>query len=183
MTFSNFTSIALSDDFNNWYQYVNPLASVIQSNFAGYVDADMYKKSEDKLNPDTQSGSSEEAAREAELMWNSVLATTIPIWIESARPADVPGVQTLTVTGIRRDGTYLWGLSALLGIWFVGMLASSAALLRRTWTSSLDGYAAARLLRQQPVLAETSETWFAELEENEDMLQRFTVREWRVSGS
>ena len=67
----------------------------------------------------------------------------------------------------------------LLAVWLVGISALSAVLLRSTWASSLDGYAIARLLQQQPVLSGTSDAWLQELEQNQYMLQDFTMHEWR----
>jgi len=182
MTFSNFTSITLSKDFSNWYQFANPLAAIIKGGYVSYEWAVAYRMSEARLNPgSTQNGV--DLGWAAETMWSGVLAMSVAVWIQSAKPADLPGVQTLTATGLRRDDTYAFILAALLGIWFIGMFACSAALLRPTWASSLDGYAVARLLQQQPVLAGTSEAWLKELEENEDMLQEFTMHDWRESGS
>ena len=63
----------------------------------------------------------------------------------------------------------------LLGIWFVGMIGATAALLRPTWTSTLDSYAVARMLQYQPVVSGTPGVWFADLEDNQDMLTQFKM--------
>lgn len=191
MSFNNFTyhppSEYATDDSEAQYPYLDPLAAVMQTDLnAAYSSARDYKKSRDEKNRNNAQpvDARNETRWETELIWDGVVAMSAGIWVWTSGSAEtLPGVQRLTVTGIRRDNGYFCIFTVLLGIWFVGMFASSAVLMRPTWASSLDGYAVARLLQQQPVLVATPEAWLAELEENPDMLQEFAMHEWRDTGS
>jgi len=181
MTFRDFTYIAPSESTKAGPQsrYLDPLAAVMQGDPNAYIAALEYKIFNDNMN--RGNGRFNNSVWEAELMWEGVVAMSTAVWLSTIVPVDRHGIQKLTATGIRRDNGYVCLLGALLCIWFVGMFASSAVMMRPTWASSLDGYAVARLLQQQPVLAVTPETWLAELEENEDMLQEFVMHKWRDS--
>jgi len=115
----------------------------------------------------------------AEPMWDGLVAMSAALFYQASRPVDNPGVQRLTTAGIRRDNDSFFAFIALLGVWFIGMFAISAALLRRTWANSLDGYASARMLQYRPDLVAKPNAQFANLEENKDMLAPFTMHHWR----
>jgi len=194
MSFNNFTYHAPSEYVidEGQYEQLDPLAQVMQADLnATYSSAFEYKLTRDHQNRNDalyEDLPYYETRLETELIWDGVVAMSAAIWMQTTsvglvRPDPLPGVQKFTATGIRRDNGYFCVFAVLLGIWFVGMFASSAVLTRPTWASSLDGYAVARLLQQQPVLVATPEAWLAELEENPDMLQEFTMHEWRDTGS
>lgn len=179
MTFSNFTYIAPSEYIvGPQSAYMDPLAAIMQGDLNAYMRALAYKRIRD----DVKQGDGQfdaDPAWESELLWDGVVAMSVAVWLSTGEPISRPGIRKLQATGIQRNDGYFCVLGALLIVWFVGMFALSLAPMSSTWTSSLDGYAIARVLRQQPILAGTSEGWLTELEENEDMLQRFTMHDWR----
>lgn len=112
-------------------------------------------------------------------MWDGVVAMSAAIWLNATTQAEHRGIQRVTAIGLWRDNVFFYIMSVLLLIWFVGMFAATVALLRPTWTSTLDGYAVARILQYQPVVKGTPEVWFADLEKNPDMLEEFNMHRWR----
>lgn len=117
----------------------------------------------------------------AESLWEGILAMSAATWIETALPAEAPAISRTEATGIRRDTASFCALIALLGIWFVGMISVTVVLLRPAWTASLDGYAAARILRHQTAIIQNPEAWLLELDENSDLLASFTPEQCRCS--
>jgi len=181
MTYRNFTYITTSTNTSSsspGHQFYDPIAALLQSEFKNFHSAWAFRAYWDSLN-DGYIPHNQEMELGSAVLWDGLVAMTASVWAATARQSDHFGVQKLTVTGIRRHNGYLYVLVAFLGIWFLGMIVSSMVLIRPAWASSLDGYAMARLLQQQPVLAGTREACLAELEENDDMLQDFRMPEWR----
>jgi len=115
-----------------------------------------------------------------EALWEGVLAMSTAMRLASEAPAkETTGIQRTTRIGVRRNDAFFYVLILLLVVWVVGMFGATAVLLRPTWTSSLDGYAAARMLLHQPDLVSKPEAWFADLEENSDMLEPFFSNQMR----
>ena len=182
MTFNNFTFIPPSEyaTVGSQLLHLDPLAAVMRAGLEAYETAWKYKFSKAKMN---QGDTGSNVKWEAELMWNGIVSMSTAVWVLAATPTDMPGIQTLTAIGIRRNGYGLCFLATSLGIWFIGMFTLSALLLRPAWASSLDAYAVARLLQQQPVLSATREAWLAELEDNPEMRQKFIMHDWRGTRS
>lgn len=172
MTFSSFDYTP--PQFTNPPQEVpvHPLAAVMQTDWLSLERSVSLKLDRIIKKPVDYNGTLERIIPEA--LWEGVLAMTAAIWLESEGPGKVvPGILRIPTTGMQRNHTAFCALIALLGVWFVGMFGATAILLRPTWASSLDGYAAARMLLQKEDLVVKPEAWFAELEENTDMLEPF----------
>lgn len=182
MRFSNFSHTAQSEyrSRNQQNGSLDPLAAVMRSSFAWIYSSISSKMTRSYMEISVDQ---EEPEWEMEIMWDSIIAMSVSIWVTSAASFTLSGVRSFPETGLQRNNTYVCALVALLGIWFVGVFGSSVVLLRSSWASSLDVYATARLLQQQPVLAGTQDAWLAELEDNEDMLQKFQMHDWRSLDS
>jgi len=157
---------------------VHPLAAVVQADWLSFERSINLKLDRIIKKPDDYSGALEVIIGDA--LWDGVLAMSSAMWLLSeAPPKETIGIQRVTKIGMQRNVTFLYVLMSLLGVWFFGMLVATALLLRPTWTSSLDGYAAARMLLHRPELAIKPESWFADLEENSDMLEPFDSNQMR----
>ena len=193
MTFSDFAYTAPNFDESNVAQHLQPLdpvAAVMESLRNNSTNLIPFQKSVDlKMNRVWAKGiDTDDAAAEihhlpatAAAMWDGLIAMSAELWYQGSAPVQQTGIQRLTTTGIRREDSFFYVLIALLGVWFVGMLAGSAALLRPTWASSLDGYAAVRMLQHRPDLISKREAQFGMLEDNADLLEAFAPGLWRSS--
>jgi len=175
MTFSQFTYAA--SDYNEATSSassipLDPVAAIMQSDLRWLRQSVALKTAVVRTGP-----SREEAL--AAGMWDGIMAMSVSLWLEASRPVSQIGIVKLSATGIHRDDATLSALVVLLGIWFVGSLTATITLLRATWTSTLDGYATARMLQHRPVMTSTPELWFAELEQNEELLEPFKRPQWR----
>ena len=187
MTFNHFTYSAPSFDEETPAGHfpLDPVAAIMQWWRADDHNLVAFQKSLDfKMNSALVKGADISVADYhrpvfVEVMWDGLLSMAAELWFQASQPVERTGIQRLTTSGIRRDDSFVFVLAALLGIWFVGMLAGSVALLRPTWAGSLDGYAAARMLQHRPDLVAKPEAQYAELEENEDLLEAFTPGQWR----
>ena len=112
-------------------------------------------------------------------MWDGILAMSAEIWLLASQNVEQRGIQRVEATGMHRDKTAFSALIELLSVWVVEMFAATVALLRPSWTSTLDGYAIARMIQYQPVIARTQEVWFADLEDNHDILEKLQMHQWR----
>jgi len=113
----------------------------------------------------------------AAAMWDGILAMATELWVVWRYDAvQLSGIQRIDAIGIRRNEKACLALTALLGIWFAGMLVATFGLLRPTWSGTFDSYAVARMLQHQPVASKTGEVWNSRLEENEDLQQPFKIR-------
>jgi len=154
---------------------LDPVAAITLSDMLPFQESVSFKRTNTKINDNDVSR--EEAMAAA--MWDGILAMSAELWLQSSRRIDQSGVQRLVATGIHRDEEAFLALIALLGLWIVGIVGATAVLLRSTWASTLDGYAVAKMLRYQPLPSGTP--WFADLEDNKDMLKAFEMHEWRSS--
>jgi len=150
---------------------LDPVAAITQSDLSAF-QASVYANDNADFPPDEMAyrlGLIEMA------MWGGIMAMSTVPWLQASWIVERPGVQKLETTGIYHDRAFFCTLIVLLGIWFAGMIGATAALLRPTWTSTLDGYAVARMLQYQPVVSGTPDVWFGDLEDNQDMLMQFKM--------
>ena len=179
MTFSNFTYIAFNLSGSG---FLDPLAYFLQAESHAFVESGHSKSLRHGFTSHINE-LGESWTGIAEVAWDGIVSGAMGVAQSTLRPVNRTGTIDLPTSGIRRDTPYFITLCMLLGVWFVGMFGLSAVLLRSTWASSLDGYAVAKLLQQQPVLTGTSEAWLTELEDSQDILQEFKMHKWRDSKS
>ena len=158
---------------------LDPIALLAESNLLAFQVSARFKILATK---DMDRALSRVQAMEA-AMWDGILAMSFELYRRSSRSAEKQGIQRLEATGIRRDTAVFPAFITLLSIWFTGMIAATVVLLRPAWTSTLDGYAVACMLQHQPVVSKTVKSWFSELEDNEDLQQRFKMRSWKSTES
>jgi len=178
MTFGHFSYTAPSFDqipSSDVHVMVDPIAAILQSDIL--VLQESLSRNYARLIATGTVPSVEQLV--ATTMWNGVMYMSAAIWLLALRPVERIRQQSINSTGIWRDMPAFYALMVLLGIWFIGMIAATAVLLRPTWTGTLDGYAVARMLQSHPIISGTQQVWFSDLEQNPKMLDQFTMHEWQ----
>jgi len=178
MTFGHFSYTAPSFDqttSSDVHIMVDPIAAIVQSDIL--VLRKSLAKMYERMTYNAPAPSVERLV--AATMWDGVLWMSTVTLVLATRPVRQIRGQTITSTGIWREMPAFYVLMVLLGIWFIGMIAASAVFLRPAWTGTLDGYAVARMLQYHPIITGTRQVWFSDLEQNKDMLEQFTMHEWR----
>lgn len=155
----------------------DPIIATILGDWVAFEDSQTFKYNRRVV---TSNKAADMAAVSAAAMWDGIMAMSAILWYYSpSDPVQLPGIRRSLTTGVRRDSSWCYVLFALLGFWFVGIFVASAVLLRRTWMSSFDSYAAAQLLQHRPNFVSEPEALFANLDDNEDMLEPFVMHQWR----
>lgn len=108
----------------------------------------------------------------ASAVWNGIahMAAALEILGRDSSVA-YDGIAHNTVSGRTRDTPFFIGAIVLLAVWLICVVVATALMLRPTSCSSLDSYAAGRLLAERPDLVQGESV--GKLEENERLLERF----------